>query len=392
MLEKLPVSDVRIGMFLVEIEDKQHRMSVTKPGLVKRREAIEDLSRQGVVSVWVDPERYVEISHSPSPSVSANPLTSLKGSQHQGEANFDADKRQAQHLIDESKALLGKVLDDVYQGKNVDIEPIKDLADGIVNSIMHNPDAIQCVTALRNKDSYLLEHSLNVAFLLVNFGRFLGFEPEQLKDLAVGGVLHDIGKTQLRDEVLQKPGKLTEEEFEHIKFHPVYSQSILEQFPGLSPLSKQIGLMHHEKLDGSGYPSGLRGEQISRVGRMSTIADIYDALTATRCYKEAMSPAASYKLMMSLTPHHLDPDLLKKFIYCVGFYPVGSLVELSNGLVGLVWKANKKDMTRPVVKCFYSLKCNEYRTVQYINLAKSALCIERGLSPSNIGIDPNPFR
>ena len=119
------------------------------------------------------------------------------------------------------------------------------------------------MTALRNKDSYLLEHSLNVAFLLVNFGRHLGFSPEQLKDLAVGGVLHDIGKTQIRDEVLQKPGKLTNEEFEHIKRHPLYAQSLLEQLPGLSQISKDISLMHHEKLDGSGYPSGLKGEEIN---------------------------------------------------------------------------------------------------------------------------------
>ncbi|MGF1759343.1 HD-GYP domain-containing protein [Photobacterium sagamiensis] len=390
MLEKLPVSEIQIGMFVVDVEDQERRISVSNPGVVKHQKALENLRNKGIVSVWIDPARFVEISGTPTASVeSRNPPRASRSGHN---ISFSVDVDQARHLIDESKDLLGKVLEEVYQGKSVDIEPIKDLADGIVNSIVHSPDAFQCVAALRNKDCYLLEHSLNVAFLLVNFGRFLGFEPAVLKDLAVGGVLHDIGKTQVQDEILHKPGKLTAEEFEHMKLHQVLSQPILERFPGLSRVSIDVSLMHHEKLDGSGYPNGLKDKNITLVGRMSGIADIYDALTATRCYKEAMSPAAAFKLMMGLAPHHLDPSLLKQFIRCVGFYPVGSLVKLSDGLVGLVWKSNKKEMTKPVVKCFYSLKFNSYRQVKYINLAKSELNIEGGLTPGKIGIDPTPFR
>ncbi|PSW04395.1 HD-GYP domain-containing protein [Photobacterium lipolyticum] len=387
MLEKLPVSKIQIGMFVVDVEDKERRISVCNPGVVKHQKALENLRNKGVVWVWIDPTRFVEIGATPSASGESRPSPKSRKS-----TGFSGNVDQARHLIDESKSLLEKVLEDVYQGKSVDIEPIKDLADDIVNSIVHSPDAFQCVAALRNKDCYLLEHSLNVAFLLVNFGRFLGFEPAVLKDLAVGGVLHDIGKTQVQDEILHKPGKLTAEEFEHMKLHQVLSQPILERFPGLSRVSIDVSLMHHEKLDGSGYPNGLKDKSISLVGRMSSIADIYDALTATRCYKEAMSPAAAFKLMTGLVPHHLDPSLLKQFIRCVGFYPVGSLVKLSDGQVGLVWKSNDKEMTKPVVKCFYSLKFNRYRQVKYINLAKSELFIEGGLTPGKIGIDPTPFR
>ncbi|MGL4936648.1 HD-GYP domain-containing protein, partial [Shewanella sp.] len=278
-----------------------------------------------------------------------------------------------------------------FEGKAIEVTPFEALADSMIESVLLDADALKCVSALRTKDAYLLEHSVNVAFLLVTFGKYLQLERAELREMAIGGILHDVGKIKIDNRILHKPGKLTPEEFEHIKLHQTYALDIISQAQGLSQMSQDICLMHHEKLDGRGYPSGLKGEQIPLHGRMSCIVDIFDALTATRCYKEAMSPAAAFKILLSLTPFHLDQQLVYDFIRCVGVYPVGSLVELSDGRVGIVWTAKGRDALNPIVKCFYSLKSKCYIEVAMVDLLKSDLHIERGVSPSSLDIDPSPF-
>ena len=165
----------------------------------------------------------------------------------------------------------------------------------------------------------------------------------------------------------------------------------MDDTQGLSQISKDVCLMHHEKLDGRGYPKGLKGDEIPLHGRMSCIVDIFDALTATRCYKEAMSPAAAFKILISLTPFHLDQSLVYEFIRCVGVYPVGSLVQLSDERVGIVWEAKNRDALHPIVKCFYSLKHRRYTDVVMVDLLKAEVNIERGISPSSLDVDPSPF-
>lgn len=385
MIQEVAVEHLCEGLFVVELENAQGRLRVNKPGRIHSNDLIYKIKANGIKTVWVDFNQS-DLSHyvpdlnkrTPKPTKSATMAVELK---------------RAESILLKSKDLLSKAIDSLYQGKNIDIAPIADLSESIVDSIRCNPDAIHCVASLRQKDAYLLEHSLNVAFLMVSFGRHLGLNQHVLKQLAIGGLLHDVGKTQVQLEVLNKPARLTSEEFEHMKLHQVLSDPILDSIPGLSEMSRQVSLLHHEKLDGSGYPRGLAGGKISLVGRMSAIVDIYDALTATRCYKESMSPAAAFKILKSMTPHQLDSDLLNEFIRNVGVYPVGSLVELSDGRAGLVWESNETSILQPIVKCFYSVKFGHYVEVEMINLAESKqLTIERGLSPGKENIDPTPYR
>ena len=283
------------------------------------------------------------------------------------------------------------MLSETFEGKAVEVEPFAALADNMIESVMLDADALKCVSALRSKDAYLLEHSINVAFLLVTFGRYLDFDTDMLRQLAIGGILHDIGKIKIDSDILNKPSKLTPEEFEHVKLHQTYAVEIMEQSKGLSQISKDISLMHHEKLDGKGYPLGLKGDEIPLHGRMSCIVDIFDALTATRCYKEAMSPAAAFKILISLTPFHLDQKLVYDFIRCIGVYPAGSLVLLSDGRIGIVWESKGHDALHPKVKCFYSVKHKCYTKVEIVDLGRSSFHIEKGVSPSSLEIDPTPF-
>ncbi|ARD20430.1 MULTISPECIES: HD-GYP domain-containing protein [Shewanella] len=380
---RIPVSRLGLGMFVVAIDRKESKVAISNAGQIKHKDSIAKLEKAGIKSVWVDVERS---SDSCGLKKKAAPLKARKPV-----ITRATKQAQAKNILTEAKTLVRKVLSETYEGKAVEVAPFEDIADNMIESVMDDADALKCVSALRTKDAYLLEHSVNVAFLLVTFGKHLNLDKSLLKEMAIGGILHDIGKIQVDNKILHKPGKLTEAEFEEIKKHQTYAIDIMNETVGLSQVSKDVCLMHHEKLDGKGYPKGLKGDEIPQHGRMSCIVDIFDALTATRCYKEAMSPAAAFKILMSLTPFHLDQTLVYEFIRCVGIYPVGSLVQLSDERVGIVWESKGRDALNPVVKCFYSLKHRRYTEVTFVDLKKSDLHIERGISPRSLDVDPSPF-
>ncbi|WP_345841088.1 HD-GYP domain-containing protein [Shewanella algae] len=383
-LLKLPVTQLGIGMYVSAIENNG-QLAVANAGQIRSRQAITKLSNSGIRFVWVDVERSSDNCGLKKQRLAFNHHPRKTSVNHQLAIG------QAKQLLTEAKGLVRKVLSETFEGKAIEVEPFAALADNMIESVMLDSDAMKCVSALRSKDAYLLEHSVNVAFLLITFGKYLKLDREMLRQLAIGGILHDIGKIKVDNKILHKPGKLTPEEFEHMKLHQAYAIEIMEQAKGLSQVSKDVCLMHHEKLDGRGYPRGLKGDALPLHGRMSCIVDIYDALTATRCYKEAMSPAAAFKILLSLTPFHLDESLVYEFIRCIGVYPVGSLVQLSDGRVGIVWESKDRDVLHPIVKCFYSLKFKRYTDVTMVDLQKSDLNIDRGVSPSSLDVDPKPF-
>jgi len=382
-LVKFPVSKLTVGMFVTAI-DRKGLVKISNAGQIRHRDAITKLAKNGIKHVWVDAERSAEHCGLKR-AVSPKPVV------QKSQQSREQSQKQAKKLIVEAKDLVKKVLSETFEGKAIEVAPFGALADNMIESALLDADAMKCVSALRTKDAYLLEHSINVAFLLVTFGKYLKLEKDTLRQMAIGGMLHDIGKIKIDNKVLHKPGRLTPEEFEHIKLHQVFAIDIMKETKGLSNISKDVCLMHHEKLDGNGYPKGLKGDELPLHGRMSCIVDIFDALTATRCYKEAMSPAAAFKVLLSLTPFHLDQALVYDFIRCVGVYPVGSLVELSDGRIGIVWQASNRDALHPILKCFYSIRHKRYTEVAMVDLLKSDLHIERGVSPSSLDVDPSPF-
>ncbi|MGL4219311.1 MAG: HD-GYP domain-containing protein, partial [Shewanella sp.] len=292
-LIKLPVSKLTLGMFVSAIDkNDQGRLAIANAGQIKHKDAILKLTKNGIKYVWVDTERSAE--HCGFKRKASNDSQVKKPI-----VTREKQQEQAQVILTEAKDLIRKVLSETFEGKAIEVAPFEALADSMIESVLLDEDALKCMSALRTKDAYLLEHSVNVAFLLVTFGKYLKLDRSMLREMAVGGILHDIGKIKVDNKVLHKPGKLTPEEFEHMKLHQVYALEIMSETKGLSQISKDVCLMHHEKLDGRGYPRGLKGDEIPLHGRMSCIVDIFDALTATRCYKEAMSPAAAFKILLS---------------------------------------------------------------------------------------------
>ncbi|MCS0334562.1 HD-GYP domain-containing protein [Vibrio diabolicus] len=394
---KIALADVGVGMFVTAIEHNK-RVNLANTGRISSPEGIKKLTASGVKYVWVDQTLSSQkcVFKPVDESIVAveeerEPKSSDFSKVQRAYRSRDVQHKRAKKLIAEAKDLAQKLLNQTFEGKIIEVDEVEAWADDVIESVFIDSDALQCVSALRKKDSYLLEHSVNVACLLVSFGKYLGLDKQTLKQLAIGGIIHDVGKIKVDDKILHKPAKLTPEEFEHMKLHQVFAGEIILHVKGLSDVSRDVCLMHHEKLDGNGYPRGLKGDEIPIHGRMSCIVDIYDALTADRCYKKGMSSAEAFKILLSLTPFHLDADLVYKFINCVGMYPVGSIVELSDGRVGIVWSSNDSQALKPEVKCFYSRKYQRYIDVAMVDLKNSLHKIERAVAPSSLEIDPKPF-
>ncbi|GAB7230838.1 HD-GYP domain-containing protein [Vibrio rotiferianus] len=389
---KIAIADMGVGMFVTAIEQNK-RVNLANAGRVSTQQGIEKLKASGVKFVWVDQKLSSSACVFKPVAAESEELSPVEEQTKVPRAfrTREAQHKRAKKLIAEAKGLAQKLLNQTFEGKVIEVDEIESWADDMIESVFIDSDALQCVSALRQKDTYLLEHSVNVACLLVTFGKHLGLNKETLKQLAIGGIIHDVGKIKVDDAVLHKPARLTPEEFEHMKLHQVFAGEIILGVKGLSDVSRDVCLMHHEKLDGNGYPRGLSGDQIPMHGRMSCIVDVYDALTADRVYKKGMSSAEAFKILLSLTPSHLDPDLVYKFINCIGVYPVGSIVQLSDGRVGIVWTSNESQPLKPIVKCFYSRKYKRYIDVAMVDLKNSPHSVEKAVAPSSLEVDPKPF-
>ena len=217
----------------------------------------------------------------------------------------------------------------------------------------------------------------------------MGIDRETIELVGIGGLLHDIGKMKVPDRILNKPGKLTDKEFEIMKKHVGYSSFLLENTPGLTPTSISIATEHHERFDGSGYPLGIKGDEISQFGQMAAIVDVYDALTSDRIYHAGMEPTEVLKKMLEWSEHHFNTTLVHNFIRTIGIYPVGTLVRLESGYFAVVIEQNHADLLHPKVRMIFNAKAQCYISPRDVDLAKpgSADRIVTFEVPSRWGID-----
>ena len=296
----------------------------------------------------------------------------------------------AESLYKQGKKIQHTLLQAVEKGLPFDDRIPSEFSHKLVASVERNPDALLCLTRIREKDDYLLEHSLNVAIILANFARFVGMNDDEVQELAYAGFLHDMGKIRIPDDILHKPGRLTDQEMDVMKKHVQFGVEALEEVNLNAALIRTVS-EHHERLDGGGYPAGTASNGISHAGRMLAIADMYDALTADRCYKAGMPSQRAFQILISESPHKLDKGLVQQFIKCMGVYPVGSLVLLSNDKLAMVLAQNDSPLT-PKVKQFYSTKGGHYITPKDVDLeADTRITIVKAVRASDYKINFNEF-
>lgn len=281
----------------------------------------------------------------------------------------DEIKRASKIKID-AQNVVREVMQDVRLGKAIKVDQVETVVQNITESIWRNPGALIGLLKIKTKDDYTFLHSVSVCTLLVAFCRSLGFDEEITRQAGLGGLLHDVGKELVPDEVLNKPGKLSDKEFHLIKQHPQNGYDILLKESTVGSIPLDITLRHHERIDGSGYPGKLVGSDISQLAKMAAIVDVYDAITSDRCYHTGMSAPDALRKIFEWSKFHFDPTLVQAFMRCVGIYPVGTLVRLESGRLGVVTKAHQSNLLAPTVNVFFSTKSNTYIRPQEIDLAR----------------------
>jgi HD-GYP domain-containing protein (c-di-GMP phosphodiesterase class II) len=276
----------------------------------------------------------------------------------------------------EAKNLIKQLMNSYASSNSINIGPVKDSVDKMIEELLCNEDLLVNLSDIRCVDDYTFEHSVNVCILSLTTGIGLGYDERRLKELGIGALLHDIGKLRVPEEILKKPSRLTPEEFEEIKKHTVYGYKILRDNKDISIRSALIALSHHERIDGSGYPLKLFDKDIHQFGKIVAVADVYDALTSDRVYRDKLSPHEGYDYITSLGYYYFDRQVISSFIKFVAVYPVGSGVILSTRERGIVTRINKNMPTRPVVRVIFDENNEELINYYEIDLTeKINICI-----------------
>ena len=370
--QKITVNQLEPGMYVLSVRIKGKSVNVKSEGYISSKENIKKLIKAGITHLTVDPSRQKKVEKIDKilPEIKEK-ITPTKAKKSTNGISLDQEMTKASKLYDDAKSLQHKILNSLTEHKTINVLEAKESTDAIVDSIFRNQDALACMTRLRIKDEYLVEHSLNVSILMTLFAKHLAFDREIIEKLALGAFLHDIGKVLVPPEILHKPGKLTPQEYEEIKSHVDLGLEVLKENPDLPELVIEIVQQHHERLDGKGYPKQLTEQQISQVGRMIAIVDSYDAMTADRVYKVGMHPIKAFKILMKDAPDSYDNTLVEQFVNCLGIYPIGTLVKLTSGKLGLISRLNKSQPLLPFVRVFYNTRLNQAIAMEELDLSQT---------------------
>lgn len=381
MLKRIPASDLRLGMHVEELCGSwmEHPFWRTRFKLTDPQD-IERIRASGIAEVWIDTSRGLdverddravitrervdrEIERELARAIAQPPAPAARTS-------LDKEVARAARICRAAKPAVVAMFNEARMGRAIAAAGAASLVQEISDSVSRNPGALISIARLKDKDEYTYMHSVAVCALMIALARQLGLDDELTRELGLAGLLHDIGKAKVPLEILNKPGKLTDAEFEAVKSHPEHGHAILAAGGAAGAIALDVCLHHHEKIDGSGYPHRLKGEAISLHAKMAAVCDVYDAITSNRPYKSGWNPAESIRRMAEWSKGHFDEAVFQAFVRTVGIYPVGSLVRMESGRLGVVVDQTEGALLAPKVKLFFSTRSQLPMMPETIDLSR----------------------
>lgn len=392
-LVQVDVKDLKIGMFVSKLDRPWLETNFLFQGFELKNQAdIEAVQRQ-CEFVFIDVSKQTQVPRyvARSTAYTKDYLDQVKPPEKR--KSFNQEIKRAENIYNRTSTLVKSFMEEVQLGRPINAVVAKKAVAACVDSILNAPDALMLMTQLKKRDEYTAQHSMNVCIFSIALGRQINLSLEELNNVGLCGMMHDMGKMLVPSEILNKPGRLTAEELPVMQSHTTKGWNMLLRTSGMYAGAIDVAHMHHERVDGGGYPRQLKAEQITPYSRIVAIADMYDAVSSDRIYKPGKSHLESIKILTDAAGSHLDSPLTMKFIECLGIYPAGSIVELASGQIALVLEVNPKAKLKPKIMILQeklNQPCLEF-AVDLAMLSQNVdgrdYAIKKVLRPDECGVD-----
>ncbi|MEI6300735.1 MAG: HD-GYP domain-containing protein [Betaproteobacteria bacterium] len=362
MLKRIAVAQLQSGMFVQELCGSWMDHPFWKSAfLIDHEEDLRRLLESGIKEAWIDTDKGLDTTDGCAKEVVEQQIDRLLDIAEASPAiavrptGLAEELSRAAGIVAESRKAVVSMFQEARMGNAIRADAVRPLVEEIGVSLARNREALIGLARLKTSDDYTYMHSVAVCALMISLARQMGLDEESVSEAGLAGLLHDIGKMAVPAEILNKPGKLTDAEFAIVKTHTVEGEKMLSMGAGISDIARDVCLHHHEKVNGGGYPHQLRSAQISRFAKMGAVCDVYDAVTSERPYNKGWEPAEAIRKMAEWSTWHFDEVIFQAFVKAVGIYPVGSLVRLRSGRLGVIVGQSEKSLLTPVIKVFFSV-------------------------------------
>jgi len=383
MIKKISIEDLVPGMYVHDLNcGWMEHPFLTDTFLIDGKAKIAKIHSLGVQELYIDTERGIDSPQAVAIENIEEQLQQQVNLLAEGSdttkiesislGDIRVDGPRARKLHSEANQIVESLMQTVRAGAKIEIEPVIMMAENMIDSIFQNQSAMLPLTTLKRHDTYTFEHSVSACALMIAFARRLGMARQVIRDLALGALVHDIGKARIPDSILKKPGSLSDKEYTRMKQHVEFGIEILGKLPGIPEISMQVTAEHHERYDGSGYPKKLKNENLSVYGKMASIVDVYDAISSNRVYHRGLRPSEALKKLLEWSDYHFEPKLVHNFISAIGIYPAGSLVRLESGRLAVVRDQHENKLLQPIVTVIYDTHKMQNHAPELLDLADSS--------------------
>ncbi len=367
MIRKISIDQLLPGMFVVDLHKRWLEHAIWRLHFkVRDEEHIWRLKDEGIVEVSIDTGKGIDLPPSPMARINTieqnfRSLAEIKAAMPRT-VSLGEERRRATRLLREASDTVTGLMLSARAGGQVDAACLEPVVSKMLASVTRNPDALVPLARLKREDAYASEHAVATAALIIAFGRQQGLPEPEIEKLALGTMVKDIGQSAIDARLIAKPGMLSRAEYSIVQSHVEEGLAVLDARSRLSDTSVAVVLEHHERYNGCGYPYRMAGDDISTAGRMAAIVDTYDAMTSARPYRAALSPSHALRQLYDEGGAQYDPALVAAFVKTVGIYPVGTLVLLESGHLGVVEQLNPENILAPLVRVFYHTGRQQYLT------------------------------